>query len=228
MLDTLRAITTPELIEVELRPAGLLPRVLAWSIDMLIRGGIFTFASFVLGVFGGFGTGILLMLYFLLEWFYPVLFEVLMQGATPGKRALGLAVVADNGTPVGWGKSMTRNLLRTADFLPLLYGFGIISVLLHKEFRRLGDIVAGTLVVYRDTRPQLPALAEAPPLASATPLDRNTQRALVAFAERAQSLTPARREELAGLVPHLAHADAGPQGVARLLSLANFLIGRRS
>jgi hypothetical protein len=169
----------------------------------------------------------MLLLYFCLEWFYPVLFEVLMQGATPGKRALGLAVVSDDGTPVGWGKSMTRNLLRTADFLPMLYGFGIVSVLIHKEFRRIGDIVAGTLVVHRDTHPPLPALAEAAPLASPTPLDRETQRALVAFAERARSLTPARREELAGLVPHLAHAETGPQGAARLLALANYLIGRR-
>lgn len=228
MLDTLRSITTPELIEVQLRPAGLLPRVLAWAIDMVIRSGIFMAASIVLGIFGGFGTGILLLLYFTLEWFYPVLFEVLLQGTTPGKRALGLAVVADDGTPVGWGKSMTRNLLRTADFLPALYGFGIISVLTHKEFRRLGDIVAGTLVVYRDSHPPLPALAEAEPMASPTPLDRETQRALVAFAERARSLTPARREELATLVPHLARAETGPQGVPRLLSLANYLIGRRA
>jgi len=227
MLDTLRFITTPELIEVQLRPAGLLPRLLAWSIDMVIRGGFFTAAALGLSIFGGFGTGIMLLLYFCLEWFYPVLFEVLMQGATPGKRALGLAVVSDDGTPVGWGKSMTRNLLRTADFLPMLYGFGIVSVLIHKEFRRIGDIVAGTLVVHRDTHPPLPALAEAAPLASPTPLDRETQRALVAFAERARSLTPARREELAGLVPHLAHAETGPQGAARLLALANYLIGRR-
>lgn len=228
MLDTLRSITTPELIEVQLRPAGLLPRVLAWSIDMVIRGGIFIAVSIPLGVFGGFGSGILALLFFFLEWFYPVLFEVLLQGATPGKRALGLAVVSDDGTPVGWGKSMTRNLLRTADFLPALYGFGIVSVLVHKEFRRLGDIVAGTLVIYRDSHPALPALAAAEPLASATPLDRDTQRALVGFAERARGLTPARCDELAALVPHLARAENGPQGVARLLALANHLIGRRT
>lgn len=227
MLDTLRHVTTPELIEVQLHPAGLLPRILAWLIDVAIRIGVVMTAGNLLAILGGFGSGLLLLMYFLLEWFYPVLFEVLGNGATPGKQAMHLAVINDNGTPVGWGPSLTRNLLRAADFLPAMYGFGIISILLHGEFRRLGDIVAGTLVVYREKPQALPDLAEQEPLAPAEPLDRATQRALVAFAERAASLTPARCEELASLVPHLAAGDSGPQGSARLLALANHLIGRR-
>jgi uncharacterized RDD family membrane protein YckC len=227
MLDTLRSVTTPELIEVQLHPAGVLPRVLAWLIDMAIRFGILASIGTVLAGLGGFGGGILLMLMFLLEWFYPVLFEVLGHGATPGKRAMGLAVVNDNGTPIGWGASFTRNLLRTADFLPFAYGFGMVSMLCHSEFRRLGDIVAGTLVIYREKRQPLPDLATETPIAPSEALDRATQRALVAFAERAENLTPARQEELADLVPHLACADSGPQGAQRLLGLANHLIGRR-
>lgn len=227
MLDTLRSVTTPELIEVQLRPAGLLPRALAWFIDAAIRFGIIATLSGALAGLGNFGGGILLILMFLLEWFYPVLFEVLNQGATPGKRSMGLAVVNDNGTPVGWGASFTRNLLRTADFLPFAYGCGIVSMLCHREFRRLGDIVAGTLVIYREKQQALPALADEAPIVPAAPLDRATQRALVAFAERAESLTPARQEELADLVPFLAQADAGPRGAQRLLGLANHLVGRR-
>lgn len=227
MLDTLRSVTTPELIEVQLRPAGLLPRALAWFIDAAIRFGIIATLSGALAGLGNFGGGILLILMFLLEWFYPVLFEVLNQGATPGKRSMGLAVVNDNGTPIGWGASFTRNLLRTADFLPFAYGCGIVSMLCHREFRRLGDIVAGTLVIYREKQQALPALADEAPIVPAAPLDRATQRALVAFAERAESLTPARQEELAELVPFLAQANAGPQGAQRLLGLANHLVGRR-
>lgn len=227
MLDTVRSVTTPELIEVDLHPAGLLPRALAWLIDMGVRMGLFMVISQFLAIFGYMGQGVLLICYFALEWFYPVIFEVLNQGATPGKRVLGLVVVCTNGTPVSWGASMTRNLLRTADFLPFLYAFGVLSILLDKEFRRIGDIVAGTLVVYKDPTGKLPAIAQLEPLAPNMPLDRAAQRALVGYAERAAMLTPARLEELAKLVPHLSQAESGPQGMARLIGLANYLIGRR-
>jgi uncharacterized RDD family membrane protein YckC len=227
MLDTLRQVTTPELIEVQLHPAGLMPRALAWLLDWAIRAIILIIAIQILARLAGFGMGLSLLLWFLLEWFYPVLFEVLWRGYTPGKKVMGLAVIHDNGSPVGWGASMTRNLLRTADFLPFLYGFGIISMLLHNESRRLGDIVAGTLVVYRDQPRALPELPEHPPIVPAFPLDRATQRTLVAFAERSPGLTPARQEELADLVPHLSTSSSSQQGAARLLGLASQVIGRR-
>ena len=229
MLDTLSSVTTPELIEVELHPAGLLPRSLAWLIDTSLRFALLMLLAQVLFALGDFGSGLFLLAYFLLEWFYPVLFEVLGAGASPGKRALRLAVVLADGTPVGWGASLTRNLLRTVDFLPVLYAFGIVSMLSDKEFRRLGDIVAGTLVVHRSAE-RKKALGAAPVDVHipATPLDRATQKALVAFAERADSLTPARQEELAAMLPHLAHASAGPNGAARLIGLAHHILGRRT
>ena len=228
MLDTLRAVTTPELIEVQIHPAGLLPRSLAWLSDFAIRFVVLSASSQFLLAFGDFGTGLLLLAYFLLEWLYPVFFEVTMGGATPGKRIMRLAVVNEDGTPVGWGPSLSRNLLRTADFLPFAYCLGIISMLLDKDFRRLGDIVAGTLVVYREPSLRLPDIIPAEPLAPQQTLDRATQRALIAFAERAPGLTSARQEELADLVPCLAIGASGPQGAQRLLGLANYLIGRRA
>lgn len=228
MLDTLRPVTTPELIELQLHPAGIAPRALAWLIDLAIRIGIVMLAGTALGALGGFGNGIMLLLYFLLEWFYPVLFEVLWRGATPGKQALGLIVVNANGTPIGWAPSLSRNLLRTVDFLPVGYLFGVLCMLLHAEFRRIGDIVAGTLVVYRDSASGLPAIANADPISPPGVLDRDTQRALLAFAERAPRLTPARQEELADLLPHLSDSPSGPQGAARLIGIANHLMGRRA
>ncbi|MDB5888289.1 MAG: hypothetical protein JWM03_1161, partial [Rhodocyclales bacterium] len=168
-IDTLRPVTTPELIELRLHPAGLLPRSLACLIDTAVRMAIMMALGVPLSALGRFGGGLLLLVYFLLEWFYPVLFEVLGDGATPGKRSLGLKVLNDDGTPVGWGPSLTRNLLRAADFLPAGYGLGIVSMLLHREFRRLGDIVAGTVVVYRDALGGLPAIANAPALAPEEP-----------------------------------------------------------
>lgn len=85
---------------------------------------------------------------FLLEWFYPIIFEVYRQGQTPGKKVMAIKVLQDNGIPVGWPTSLIRNLLRAVDFLPMMYGFGVVSMLIARNFRRLGDLAAGTLVVY--------------------------------------------------------------------------------
>jgi uncharacterized RDD family membrane protein YckC len=92
---------------------------------------------------------------FVVFWFYPVLFEVLDRGRTPGKRALGLRVIAVNGAPVGWLAAFTRNLLRTVDMLPFGYATGLIASLADPWGRRLGDMVAGTLVVH-NARPHDP------------------------------------------------------------------------
>jgi uncharacterized RDD family membrane protein YckC len=228
MLDTLRHVTTPELIELQLRPAGLLPRGLAWSIDFVIRFAMLMALGMVMRSLGRTGVGIWLLGYFLLDWFYPVFFEVWRGGASPGKKTLGLIVVHDNGTPVGWGAALARNLLRTADMLPFAYGCGIVSILLNREFRRIGDIVAGTLVVYREKPVARTTSSEDLVLSPTEPLDRATQRALLAFAERAPSLTPARQEELAALLPHLAVSQQAPRGAARLLGLARHVAGRQA
>src|SRR5207237_6321991 len=84
---------------------------------------------------------------FLVEWLYPVLFEVLWTGASPGKRVVGLKVVMDNGLPVTAAASLARNILRAADFLPFFYGSAVICVLWRQDSKRLGDLAAGTMVV---------------------------------------------------------------------------------
>ncbi len=226
MLDTVREVSTPELVALHLRLAGPIPRSLAWLLDALIRLGVMLALSGILRALGSFGWGLITILFFVLEWFYPVLFEVLGKGATPGKRALGLVVCHDDGTPIGWGASFTRNLLRAADFLPMAYGFGLICMFLSPEFRRIGDIVAGTVVVHRESTGDR-TIPEATPLAPNARLSRETQRAVLAFAERAPRVTPARAEELAALVPHLTNESQGTESVRQLLGLANYLIGRR-
>lgn len=239
MLDTCRAIETPEGVELGLRVAGPAPRFLAWVIDMLIRGAIYIGLSIILALLGRLGIGLLLIVIFLLEWFYPVLFEVYRQGATPGKRSMGLRVMHDDGTPVGWSASLVRNLLRAVDFLPLLYGLGLTSMLLTRDFKRLGDLAAGTLVVYSTQAPAPPSLPVATPQAPPVPLSTQEQRAVVDFAERAALLTPERVGELAGLATPLTgipnggageyptgHTPLNP-GAQRLFQYANWLVGRR-
>lgn len=152
MLDTPRVITTPEGIDLTLNIAGVVTRARAWAIDALIRIVFYVIMASALAGFGRFGMGFFLVFLFLMEWAYPVLFEIYWHGATPGKRACNLCVLHDDGTPVSWRASVTRNTLRAVDFLPFMYGFGLISCLLNREFKRLGDLAAGTVVVYVESR----------------------------------------------------------------------------
>ena len=225
MLDTVREVSTPELIELRLHCAGPVPRALAWLLDTLIRGCVIIVANIAIGLLGRAGGGIMLILWFALEWLYPVFFEVLASGATPGKRALGLCVLHEDGSPVGWGASLSRNLLRTADFLPFLYGFGLVFRLMTREFRRIGDLVAGTVVVYRMPPAQLPEVPEAPAWRPKVPLTRALQQAVLAFAERAPRLSPERAEELAEIAPQLTAGAQGRTAVQRLYGLARVLTG---
>src|SRR5690606_19248089 len=116
-----------------------------------------------LGQFG-LGTGALLL--FLVQWWYMVLFEVFYQGRTPGKRWLGLKVVHDDGTPVGWASPLTRNLLRFVDMLPFGYFIGALCCLCHPSFKRLGDLAGGSQVMYVSRGFQQPQRPEAEPLAA--------------------------------------------------------------
>ncbi|MEJ2507867.1 MAG: RDD family protein [Gammaproteobacteria bacterium] len=226
MLDTLRDIETPEGVELGLRAAGLPVRAMAWIIDFLIRFGIDVALVVALTPLGRFGVGLMFIAVFLNEWFYNVLFEVLRDGATPGKRSMGIKVVHDDGTPVGWSASLVRNLLRVADFLPTCYAFGIETMLLHRDFKRLGDIAGGTLVVYADSLSAPPALPEVRPEPAPLALSGTEQHALVRFAERANTLTPERAEELADILEPLT-GTRGETGIRRVLQYANYLIGRR-
>jgi uncharacterized RDD family membrane protein YckC len=226
MLDTLRAVETPEGLALDLRCAGVVPRALAWLIDLCIRGAILSAVATALGVFGDFGIGIYLVCLFAVTWFYPIVFEVVRDGQTPGKKALGLRVVNDNGTPVTWLPSIIRNFLRTVDMMPVLYGFGALACLADPSSRRLGDVVAGTVVVYADVPPERsPAPPEAPAVPR-IPLQPGEQRAIVAFAERAGRMTPERQAELADLLAPLTGRE-GRGAVGAVLAIASHLLGRR-
>ena len=227
MLDTARRIATPEGIELELRLAGPVPRAGAWALDFLLRLAFLFLLSLVLGALGGFGTGVFLLTWFFLEWLFPAWCEVNLAGATPGKKALGLAVLHDDGTPVRWPAALARNLLRAIDFLPLFYCIGLAAMVMNREFKRLGDLAAGTIVVYTEPKPRGFAIPEAPPLAPPVALTLPEQRAILDFAERAQGLTAERAEELA-MIPHaLTGRLDGPGAAERLVRIANYLVGRK-
>lgn len=245
MLDTPRVIATPEGVELTLNIAGVVARARAWVIDALIRFVFYIALATALSAFGRFGTGLFLVALFLLEWAYPVLFEIYWQGATPGKRACHLCVLHDDGTPVGWRASVTRNTLRAVDFLPFFYGFGLIACLSNRDFKRLGDLAAGTVVVYvARAQPSLAFYATpsaAPSMSHAdqeednwrdrlqpTTLHLNEQRTIINFAERRSRWSDARAAELAAHAPQLLDGKVGMAAVARLLNMARRFTGRRN
>lgn len=229
VLDTVVSAETPEGIAIDLRPAGLSARCLAFLLDQLIRLGILYAGLIVNALTGGVGFGLWIVLAFALEWFYALPFELSRWGATPGKRVMGIKVVMDSGLPVTPAAAITRNLLRVADFLPLLYGFGVLSILLRRDFKRLGDIVAGTLVVYQPQRAMQPVLTDVEPLAPARRLSPKDQAAVIGLAARASRLTPERLDELAALAASVS-GDAGRSGpdvTRRVLGVAQWLRGKR-
>jgi uncharacterized RDD family membrane protein YckC len=227
MLDTTRKVATPEGIELTLRLAGPVPRAMAWAIDLAIRAGIVLAVMMGALQFGRAGWGVVLLTLFVVEWLLPAWFEAAWRGQTPGKRAMRLAVLNDDGTPVRWPGALTRNLLRAVDFLPFLYGAGLVAMLLGPDFKRLGDLAAGTVVVYLPEKaaakkdiPAAPAIA--PPVA----LNLEEQRAVLDLAERSPSLTPERIEELAELPAPLVGTLGGERAAQRLLGMANYIAGR--
>jgi len=231
MLDTRRGVETPEGVKLEMRPAGPVPRFAAFGIDIFIRSIVYMILGPLTAMVGNFGTGLFLILLFLIEWFYPVVFELSLAGATPGKRIMGIAVVEDNGLPVSVGASITRNLLRFVDFLPVMYGFGILSMLLTADFKRLGDLAAGTQVVYREKKTVTRKLPDAAPLALERPLAVETQLALIGLAERSPRLTEERLDELLVLAVRASGRQDAPAAQAgmrqRVFGMAQWLMGKR-
>jgi uncharacterized RDD family membrane protein YckC len=224
MLDTVVNVATPEGIELQLRVAGPVPRALAWLIDLLWRLALLVALAIALSSLRGLGIGLWLLAWFALEWLVPAWFEARFGGATPGKKALGLKVVRDDGAPVTLGQALTRNLLRFADFMPFLYLGGLLAMLCNREFKRLGDFVAGTLVVYAEQTVVARNIAEVEPLRPLRALTLDDARTVLDFAERAPLLGSARADELAVLATPLLREGHGA-ATAQLIGMANHLVG---
>lgn len=224
-LDTLYTINIPEGISLSLSPAGIVPRTLAWFLDLLIRGAIGLILIITLVSMDALsGLGVTLIILFLLEWFYPVWFEVYRRGQTPGKRLLGIYVAHADASPISFGASMIRNLLRVVDFMPFMYGFGLVSMLSSKKFQRLGDLAANTVVLHQAQAASFQHEMEASITAKRPPypLTLEEQQAIVQFSQRVPTLTKERCEELAQLTTPLidknSTATTALQGIARWIT----------
>jgi len=244
-IDTAVAIETPEHIVFHHRVAGPARRALAHLVDLLLCYGAVLLLGVVVVLAGGAGAsgaegdlgastkagiGVLLVALFAAQWIYFLAWEA-TRGASPGKKWLGLRVLTTEGRPVGWRAAALRNLLRAADLLPAGYVAGLASMALTTRFQRLGDLVAGTMVVIPDahfrehrrtTRGDRGALDLTPPakpselatLPDDVALDADEREAIELFLRRRDRLGRAREQELAEMIaPALAarlgfrHAD---------------------
>jgi len=234
-------IETPEHVVLDLEIAGIGSRALAAVLDMAILTGAGLALLTIVIILGSYGVSlgrpgtILLVLGSFLEWNgYFILFEGMRRGQTPGKRMAGIRVVMDTGHAVTFGAAAARNLLRVADFLPPPYLIGVLLVAFHPRAKRLGDMVAGT-VVSRDrpqegTPPPRVGPGESEEVASIPELGDEDFRLLTQFTARQGELAPAARVRLAaGLAARLsAHpAPAGQSDMAHLLALHAAELARR-
>jgi uncharacterized RDD family membrane protein YckC len=231
-IDTIITAETPEGIAIVIRPAGFAVRCTAFLIDTLIRGAVLLMLIPVLAKGGRVGFGFILILLFVLNWLYPVIFELMPAAATPGKRIMGLQVLMANGLPLTPAGCLIRNLLRFVDFLPLLYAFAIVSILFRHDSRRLGDLAAGTVVAYRNQLQQTGAFGAGEPMQPPVSLSVRQQAAITAFAWRAHRLTAQRAEEIAALAaaaapPNVPGAAAELPVSSRLIGIARWLHGQR-
>jgi uncharacterized RDD family membrane protein YckC len=144
-----RRIATPEQVQIRLTPAGLGSRFLALFVDFAITLGVTALLGVAASALLPRGLSQLAFITgaFLINTGYPIFFEVRAQGRTPGKRMTRLRVVDGRGLPITLEQSFVRNVVRALDFLPLFYGLGGLVSLLDRDHRRLGDILADTLVI---------------------------------------------------------------------------------
>lgn len=182
-------IGTPENVVFGYEVAGIGSRFLAALVDTLLIAGLLLVANFVLiflasatGQLEGTGSqvagwlaAVLGLISFLILWGYYIFFELLWNGQSPGKRLIGLRVIGSNGSPLGLLGSIVRNLIRVVDFLPLYYGVGVIAMFVSHRAQRLGDLAAGTLVVYERGTVTLESLAPKPVRSSSPPESFLTQ-----------------------------------------------------
>jgi len=158
-------IETPEQVDLRFPIAGIGSRFLALLTDSFIQGVALFVMIFVFALIfssakklpGGTApsdagakwviAGIFLF-YFLLYWGYFSLFEAFWNGQTPGKRLLKIRVIKDSGRQITLFEALARNLIRVVDALPSFYLIGVITMLCNREQKRLGDLVAGTIVVH--------------------------------------------------------------------------------
>ena len=226
-IDDRFVAATPEGVSLEFVLAGLGSRFLAILLDLILQVVVIVIVVWALIKSIGFATptreyvtsGAISLVSVLVILGYFVLFESLNAGRTPGKAMTGLRVVRVTGGPVGLRASLLRNVVRLVDWLPGLYAVGAILILATRNHQRLGDMLAGTLVVRERT-----AVSR---LAAGTPWDHQAQWSAPAWSGApAPGIAGPGWASPRGLPPELVHWDVTNVSAQELAVVQRFLTGR--
>jgi uncharacterized RDD family membrane protein YckC len=208
-------MVTPEAVALEFRTANLGSRILAYLIDMVVVVAGILAGLFAVALLGQASdvvvpdwVALTIVLVLLPSWWlgYFIAFEALWRGRTLGKAALGLRVVTKEGAPVRFRHAAIRGLLGLVDFLIMGGFFAVVFILFTRDNQRLGDLVAGTLVLRERSALAAPApVSFAPPpglehyTATLDPSGVGNEEYLAVrtFLLRAPSLSPGPRSALA-------------------------------
>ncbi len=230
-------IETPEQMALNLALAGIGSRFLALAFDSLIQVGLVLFLVLVVAVLSTGGNWTVALAWaaaFLIYYGYFAIFEIVWNGQTPGKRVVGIRVVKESGRPLTAAETIGRNLLRIVDQIPGFYLVGVITALTNKQNKRLGDFVAGSILVRESSLAELKAAWQSPTAAGAPPplnpmgasaLDAQDLALIDTFLSRRHSLPANVRSHMAQqildrLIPKLTAEPAGasPEAILEALS----------
>ncbi|GMO55973.1 MAG: RDD family protein [Termitinemataceae bacterium] len=202
--DTSIPALTAEGIAYNIECAGIFVRGCAYAIDFTIQKLIIIIAYIIYwSVSNVMGTWGIMLLMFVLDWFYHVIFEMCFAGQSPGKKFMGLRVVMYDATPLTFSASLLRNLLRFADVLAnVLYIVAAACIAYSTGFRRIGDFTAGTLVIRVEDRTSRKNLAytipqNIVPVRPKKNLTIKEKETIMMFARRYNSLGKERCDEIA-------------------------------
>ena len=229
MIDSVLRVASPDGVAFDLHPAGPSARMTAFLLDSFLQGILMLIIFSILAAFNLTSSWIAPLIIFVIVWFYMVICELSLSGRSPGKMVLGLQVVLNDGSPITAGASLLRNLLRIADYF---FGLGLIIPLCNPGFRRLGDLVGGTLVVYvpeRLMRLRTPldwqGIEARPPEHI---LEPNAAEAILAFARRRKDFSPQLCQELAKSAASVFLFDQDPETAEKAcLGVAAWYAGER-
>ncbi len=139
-----------------------------------------------------------------------------------------LQVVQDDGRPVDWGAALIRNLLWIIDFLPMFFAAGLVSMMINRDFKRLGDLAAGTIVIHVGKSIAVARFANIDARPPARSLTLTEQRTVIDFAERADAFTEERAIELAEIAAPILDGARGIAAKAYLAQIASHYAGQRA
>jgi uncharacterized RDD family membrane protein YckC len=237
-------IDTPENVVLEAEVAGFGSRCIAALLDYLfvIVVMIVLYLLFASAIRNNapddptVATGLFVLIQFLIISFYHLIFEFLWNGQTPGKRRIGIRVVQMNGMPMSASAILIRNLVRLFDFLPILYGVGLLVLFSTKHTQRLGDLAARTIVVYERPRLNLNTIQEnlkveyqhisrydlIPTNIQIVNLNQDDRRNIISYLQRRSQLT--NREQVAVMVAQPIAERMGIPGSVSSLNRAEMFL----